>query len=179
MDRGIALSKLIKFITLTVACDGYLNFMGNEFGHPEWIDFPREGNDWSFSHARRQWNLADNGFLKYQLLGNFDKAMISLVKKEKVLSDRKAKVIKVDHEKKIIVFRRGELVFVFNFSEESLPDYELSDLPLGYWKVRLNTDSEEFGGFGRISETVTYETNDKGSFKIYLPTYTALVLEQA
>ncbi len=179
MDRGIALSKLIKFITLTVACDGYLNFMGNEFGHPEWIDFPREGNDWSFKHARRQWSLAENRFLKYQLLGNFDKAMISLIKKEKVLSDRKAKVIRVDHDKKIIVFRRGELIFVFNFSEESLPDYELSDLPLGYWKVCLSSDREEFGGFGRISETMTYETNDKGSFKIYLPTYTALVLEQA
>ena len=103
----------------------------------------------------------------------------SLVKKEKVLSDRKAKVIRVDHEKKIIVFKRGELIFVFNFSEESLPDYELSDLPLGYWNVCLNSDRKEFGGFGRISETVTYETNEKGSFKIYLPTYTALVLEQA
>ncbi len=71
VSRGIALHKMIRFITLATAGNGYLNFMGNEFGHPEWIDFPREGNNWSFHFARRQWHLADDPDLKYQFLCPF------------------------------------------------------------------------------------------------------------
>ena len=178
MDRGIALSKLIKFITLTVACDGYLNFMGNEFGHPEWIDFPREGNGWSFHHARRQWSLADNGFLKYELLGNFDKAMLKLVKKHKVLSDRAAQSLWIDQEKKVIVFKRGELIFLFNFSGESMPDYRANNLPFGKYRVELDSDRAEFGGFDRVAQDVQYETDMYGVVRIYLPERTAIVLKK-
>ena len=85
VERGMALHKMIRLMTISTGGDGYLNFMGNEFGHPEWIDFPREGNDWSYAHARRQWSLADNGFLRYSFLGDFDKAMLRLVKRYKVL----------------------------------------------------------------------------------------------
>ena len=179
MHRGIALAKLIRFVTLVLGCDGYLNFMGNEFGHPEWIDFPREGNGWSYAYARRQWSLAENGFLKYEQLGNFDKAMISLVKKQKVLSDRNAQCIDINHEKKVMLFKRGDLVFVFNFGWDSMDGYELFGLPLGQYKVVLDSDKAEFGGLGRVSSEVTYQTDEDGRFKIYLPDRTAIVLEQA
>ncbi|MBQ2957802.1 MAG: alpha amylase C-terminal domain-containing protein [Clostridia bacterium] len=178
MDRGIALSKLIRFVTLVLGCDGYLNFMGNEFGHPEWIDFPREGNGWSYHYARRQWSLADNGFLKFQQLGDFDKAMISLVKKQKVLSDKNAQCIDINHEKKVMLFKRGGLVFVFNFGSESMDGYELFGLPLGQYKAVLDSDREKFGGFGRVSSDYVYQTDEDGKFKIYLPERTAIVLEQ-
>ncbi len=179
MHRGIALAKLIRFVTLVLGCDGYLNFMGNEFGHPEWIDFPREGNGWSYAYARRQWSLAENGFLKYEQLGNFDKAMISLVKKQKVLSDRNAQCIDINHEKKVMLFKRGDLIFVFNFGWDSMDGYELFGLPLGQYKVVLDSDKAEFGGLGRVSSEVTYQTDEDGRFKIYLPDRTAIVLEQA
>lgn len=84
VDRGIALHKMIRLLTITTAGDGYLNFMGNEWGHPEWIDFPREGNNWSYEHARRQWHLMEDPTLRYHFLNDFDKAMLKLVKREKI-----------------------------------------------------------------------------------------------
>ena len=179
MDRGMALAKLIRFITLTVACDGYLNFMGNEFGHPEWIDFPRKGNGWSFHYARRQWRLADNPELKYQQLGNFDRDMLKLVKKEKVLSDRQAKNLWIDQEKKVLVYERGDLLFLFNFGGQSLPGYPVNNLPAGKWKVVMDTDRSEYGGYERVAQDVVYETDEKGSFLIYAPERTAIVLKKA
>ncbi len=178
MDRGIALSKIIKLITLAVACDGYLNFMGNEFGHPEWIDFPREGNNWSFAHARRQWSLADNKDLKFELLGNFDKAMISLIKKEKVLSDRAAKLIHIDHEKKVILFERGDLLFAFNFGVQPVTDFKVTAPELGQWRVILDSDRTDFGGYGRVSAKKTYATDEAGVFAVDIPERAAIVLEQ-
>lgn len=178
MDRGIAFSKLIKFITLTAACDGYLNFMGNEFGHPEWIDFPREGNGWSFHYARRQWSLADNVFLKYRQLGDFDKAMLALVKKHKVLEDRCAQSLWIDQEKKVVVFKRGELIFLFNFGAESLSGYAVRHLPVGRYRVVMDSDQKEFGGFDRVAQNMDYETDEDGTTHIYLPERTAIVLKQ-
>lgn len=32
---------MIRLLTFSLGSKAYLNFMGNEFGHPEWIDFPR------------------------------------------------------------------------------------------------------------------------------------------
>ena len=52
-----------------------MNFIGNEFGHPEWLDFPRQGNNSSFHYARRQFHLADDPLLRYKFLNEFDKAM--------------------------------------------------------------------------------------------------------
>jgi 1,4-alpha-glucan branching enzyme len=86
IERGVALHKMIRLITLSLGGEGYLNFMGNEFGHPEWIDFPREGNNWSYFYCRRQWHLADDPALRYEYLLQFDKEMIQLAKTQNLLS---------------------------------------------------------------------------------------------
>ena len=178
VDRGMALSKLIRLITCTVSGDGYLNFMGNEFGHPEWIDFPREGNGWSGHYARRQWSLADNPDLKYAQLGAFDREMTALARH--ALTDRAAHCIWVDEARKVVLYIRGGYVFAFNFHPtESYPDLQLTGLPAGKWRVAMDTDEARFGGFARISHEAVYETNEEDGtwgFKIYLPSRTALVL---
>ena len=115
IDRGIALHKMIRLVTMATAGDGYLNFMGNEFGHPEWIDFPREGNGWSYKYARRQWSLAEPDYLRYKYLLNFDNAMIRLGKSEDILSGRPELLVQ-DEEKKILVFKRINCIFAFNFN---------------------------------------------------------------
>jgi 1,4-alpha-glucan branching enzyme len=88
IERGMALHKMIRLISHGLGGEGYLNFMGNEFGHPEWLDFPREGNDsrydrvfnTSYHYARRQYNLIDDRMLRYKYLYAFDKAMQHLHK---------------------------------------------------------------------------------------------------
>jgi 1,4-alpha-glucan branching enzyme len=114
IDRGIALHKLIRLITISLGGDGYLNFIGNEFGHPEWIDFPREGNDWSHQYAKRQWSLADNKDLKYQCLGNWDKAMIECIENNKLLATTKVTQLKMDTANQVIIFEKNQLIFIFN-----------------------------------------------------------------
>ena len=116
IDRGITLHKMLRLFTISLGGEGYLNFIGNEFGHPEWIDFPREGNNWSYKYARRQWSLMDRGDLKYKYLSNWDKAMISLVKENEVLAAPDAKQINMDAANKVIIYEKGGLVFIFNFS---------------------------------------------------------------
>ena len=124
VERGMALHKMIRLMTISTGGEAYLNFMGNEFGHPEWIDFPREGNGWSYAHARRQWSLSDNGFLRYSQLGDFDKAMLRLVKRHKVLSDGYPYLWQTDRDNKTLVFSHKGLLFVFNWHPQtSLPDY--------------------------------------------------------
>lgn len=185
IDRMIALHKMIRFITLATAYGGYLNFMGNEFGHPEWIDFPREGNGWNFHYARRQWSLVDNGFLKYEWLNNFDNGMIELAKKYKLDSQKDAENLWIDEKKKIIAFERGGLLFVFNFHPSQsqtnfwLPAHLTGE---GKYKAIFSTDEVDFGGQGRISEDYEYytQTDDKRGlgFEIYLPCRTAVVFKK-
>lgn len=120
----MALHKMIRLFTISLAGQAYLNFMGNEFGHPEWIDFPREGNGWSYAHARRMWSLAENGFLRYSYLGEFDRAMLKLVRRYSILSSGYAYNHKMDTENKTVVFSHRDIVFVFNWHpDRSLPDY--------------------------------------------------------
>ncbi len=185
IDRAIALLKMIRFITLSLASDGYLNFMGNEFGHPEWIDFPREGNNWSFQYARRQWSLADNGFLKYQWLQDFDRAMLKFARKYRVMVKRDLNNLWIDQENKLLAFAKGGLVYLFNFhptkSQEAflLP---VNPVGAGDYQVVFSTDSEAFGGQGRISEELIYQTEftqERGlAFKVYAPCRTAMVLKR-
>ena len=185
IDRMIALHKMIRFITLATAYGGYLNFMGNEFGHPEWIDFPREGNGWNFHYARRQWSLVDNGFLKYEWLNNFDNGMIELAKKYKLDSQKDAENLWIDEKKKIIAFERGGLLFVFNFHPSQsqtnfwLPAHLTGE---GKYKAIFSTDEVDFGGQGHISEDYEYytQTDDKRGlgFEIYLPCRTAVVFKK-
>ncbi|MDR2471984.1 MAG: alpha amylase C-terminal domain-containing protein, partial [Tannerella sp.] len=148
VERGMALHKMIRLVTATTVNGGYLNFMGNEFGHPEWIDFPREGNGWSYKYARRQWNLVDNHELKYHLLGDFDREMLALINS---VSDFQAiPILKVwDSESdRILAYRRGEMLFVFNFNPtRSFTDYGFLTPP-GKYRIILNTDAKRFGGFG-------------------------------
>ena len=152
IDRGMALHKMIRLMTIATGGDAYLNFMGNEFGHPEWIDFPREGNGWSYAHARRQWSLAKNGFLRYSWLGDFDRAMIRLVRKYKVLNDGYPWNLLMDDRNKTIVFSHGRLLFVFNWHPTaSIPDYELPVQGAGKYVPILSTDEARFGGPARQS----------------------------
>ena len=147
VGRGMALHKMIRLATLATINGGYLNFMGNEWGHPEWIDFPREGNGWSYAHARRQWSLADNGFLRYAWLGDFDRAMIALVRQYGVLSDGYAWNLLMDDLNKTMVFSHGRLLFVFNWHPAaSIPDYELPVQGPGKYVPLLSTDEKRFGG---------------------------------
>lgn len=162
--RGIALHKLIRLITYGLGGEGYLNFMGNEFGHPEWIDFPREGNNSSYHYARRQWNLATDPLLRYQYLRNFDQAMHQLEIKSHWLSTTQyvqvcqppirisINVIKCKHEQdKMIAFERGGLLWIFNFHPtESWVDYRIGCSRPGKYRIVLSSDAKEFGGFDRV-----------------------------
>ena len=185
MDRAIALHKLIRFITVTVGGEGYLNFMGNEFGHPEWIDFPREGNGWSFKYARRQWSLADNPALKYEWLGNFDKDMLKLVRKFRLLGKKDLQCLHVYNDKKLVFYTKGDLLFVFNFHPYS--SYESEFVPTGSlgegdFKCIFSSDDDRFGGKNRISTAVTYATKEESGrgfgFNLYIPSRTCMVLQK-
>lgn len=180
VDRGVALHKMIRFLTLSLAQGGYLNFMGNEFGHPEWIDFPRAGNDWSLQYARRQWNLLDNKDLKYPLLNHFDQQMIHFVSQHQILEHPAYPYVQ-NCEQQLLIFERNKAIFVFNFSPMySYTDYEVY-APHGTYKIVLNSDSLSNGGFGNIDEAIEYKTFLKeGTTKIrlYIPARTCFVLEK-
>jgi len=181
VERGIALHKMIRLVSIATAGDGYLNFMGNEFGHPEWIDFPREGNNWSFKYARRQWELSDNKKLKYYYLVEFDKAMVNLIKSENTLA-YKPYGIRQNTSDGVLIFKRGTLVFVFNFSPAtSFTDYGF-EIDLGKYKVVLNSDNSLFGGTNRNDDRIMHYTqfeNDVDRLKLYLPSRSAMVLRMA
>ena len=186
VHRGIALHKMIRLVTLGTINGGYLNFMGNEFGHPEWIDFPREGNGWSYKYARRQWNLVDNPELDYHFLGDFDRKMIGVVKGERNFIKTPVQEIWHNDGDQVLAFMRGDLVFVFNFSPtRSFTDYGFL-VPEGDYKVVLNSDAKEFGGNGFADDTMVHHTNfdpvyekdHKGWLKLYIPARSAVVLKK-
>ena len=185
-NRGIALHKMIRLLTASTINGGYLNFMGNEFGHPEWIDFPREGNGWGYKYARRQWNLVDNKELCYHYLGDFDEAMLKTIKT--VRNFQKTPVVEVWHNDgdQILAFSRGDLLFVFNFSpNRSYTDYGFI-VPQGSYDVVLNTDNKLYGGNDLADDSVRhftnydpiYEKDGKGWLKLYIPARSAVVLRK-
>ena len=179
IDRGIALHKMLRLITLTLGGEGYLTFMGNEFGHPEWIDFPREGNGWSYHYCRRQWSLADDPKLKYQYLLKFEKDMVALSKKYKVLGSQDVQLL-LDNEKKLLFCQKGKLFLAFNFHPtESFVGQPLPVPELGNYMVIQSTDDYCYGGQGRVHH-ISYEAKENGSAKpqiqMYLPCRTAAVL---
>ena len=176
VDRGIALHKMIRLVTAATAGDGYLNFMGNEFGHPEWIDFPREGNGWSFDHARRQWSLAEPDYLRYRYLRNFDSAMVHLIRKERSLF-AKPELMVQDEQKKVLIFKRGNCIFAFNFNpSESFAGYGFK-APEGEWADVMDSDEAAFDGFSRI-KTGEHHFTAGGQLYLYLPSRTAIVLKK-
>ena len=182
IDRAMALHKMIRLVTASTAGEGYLNFMGNEFGHPEWLDFPREGNGWSYHYCRRQWSLVDNPDLRYVDLSEFDKAMIALLKKERLL-DKKAEFLLLNHGDKVLAYKKGDLVFVFNFHPgKSYEGYELPINKPGKYRVVLSTDDKLFGGSERVDKTYVYtsekQPDERVGFKCYLPSRSAIVFKK-
>ena len=159
VDRGIALHKIIRLITLAIGGEGYLNFMGNEFGHPEWIDFPRHGNNWSYNYARRQWHLRDDPNLLYHFLADFDRDMIGVTKDYEILVNNVPCLLHEHDQNKILAFERAGLVFIFNFNPvQSFTDYQIP-APAGCYKIVLDSDHIRFGGHGRLQNDQLYSTN--------------------
>ncbi|WP_109831401.1 alpha amylase C-terminal domain-containing protein [Reichenbachiella versicolor] len=182
IDRGMALHKMLRLFTAALGGEGYLNFIGNEFGHPEWIDFPREGNGWSYKYARRQWHLVDNKKLKYQYLNNFDKEMISVIKDNDILSAYGAQQLNMDAENKVIVFERNNLLFVFNFStDKSIPDYKFISNQKGTYEIILDSDAGQLGGHARIDPSTTFiteKTEHGNQLSIYTVSRSVQVLKK-
>ncbi|MBR5472191.1 MAG: alpha amylase C-terminal domain-containing protein [Oscillibacter sp.] len=181
IDRAIALHKMIRLFTLAGG-EAYLNFMGNEFGHPEWIDFPREGNGWSFHYCRRQWSLRDNGFLKYQWLGDFDRDMVLLTKKHRMFTQRMGDLRLLKEPEQAIVFSRKGLLFAFNFHPSQSLTNVLVPVPHhADYVLALSSDDEKYGGQNLVSHEVTYFTKEFDGqifVELYLPARTAIVLKE-
>jgi len=184
IERGIALHKMIRLFTISLGGHAYMNFMGNEFGHPEWIDFPREGNNWNYKYCRRQWSLVDNPDLKYHYLAAFDKKMIEIIRENKIMTSMFAQQLNMDDHNKTIIFERNNLIFIFNFHiSNSIPDYEFP-VPLpGDFKIIMNTDHKDFGGHNRIEENRLYPTFQKENesrhfIKLYITNRTAIILKK-
>ncbi len=187
VERGVALHKLIRLVTLSTSGGGYLNFMGNEFGHPEWIDFPREGNGWSYKYARRQWSLSEPDYLRYSYLRAFDEQIVHYARKQKIL-DEAPVLLTSDEEKKILIFKRRNTIFAFNFNPEgSFADYGFP-APAGEWAHVFDSDEARFDGFGRVKAGEHHFTipeqspNGNQSYhdtlKLYLPNRCVIVLEK-
>jgi len=181
IDRAIALHKMIRLFTLAGGGEGYLNFMGNEFGHPEWIDFPREGNGWSFHYCRRQWSLLENGFLKYQWLGDFDREMVRLTKRNNMFEQRMANLLLLQEPEKVIAFYRKGLLFAFNFNtSQSYTNVRIPVPNNADYTMKLSSDDVVYGGQGLV-EYMTYEAKEidgKYYVDLYLPARTAVVLKE-
>lgn len=183
VDRGIALHKLIRLITLATGGNGYLNFMGNEFGHPEWIDFPREGNHWSYHYARRQWHLRDDPELHYYYLAEFDRAMIKMAVDYNLLDSPGATLLHEHNSDQVLGFERAGLIFIFNFHPiQSHTNYPVNVLP-GTYTLLLDTDNSIFVGQGRLKHPQDFFSMIRKNgakcenyIQVYLPTRTAIVL---
>lgn len=185
VDRAVALTKMVRLATLSTINGGYLNFMGNEFGHPEWVDFPRQGNGWSYDYARRQWSLADNTELLYNDLECFDRAIVQTLGNDGEWTRTPAELQYTNEEEQVLCYSRGDLFFVYNFSpERSYSDYEIA-LPRGIYQEILDTDNPLYGGYGLIDHNVLHHSectdgreDKKCKVRFYLPARTALVLRR-
>jgi len=183
IERGLGLHKMIRLLVHSLGGEGYLNFEGNEFGHPEWLDFPRAGNNNSYHYARRQWNVVDDEMLRYKYLNNFDAAMNHLESQYNWLGSPQAYVSLKHEVDKVIVFERAGLLFVFNFHpSQSFADYRVGVEEPGEYRVVLSSDEKKFGGFARVDTSGKYFTTPMGWngrknwLQVYIPTRTCLVL---
>ena len=178
IDRAMAIHKMARLATLAAAGHGYMTFIGNEFGHPEWVDFPRAGNNWSYAHARRRWSLRDDPELRFGLLADFDQAMLELFNAERILAVPQPELPFVNDGDHVLAFGRGEFRFVFNFH----PDKSFTDYPIpvggGSFDHVMDTDEDRFGGHGRIAAGQEFFSDDAGKISTYLPSRSAMVLKQ-
>ena len=181
IDRGMALHKMLRLITMSLGGEGYLTFMGNEFGHPEWIDFPREGNGWSYHYCRRQWSLADNPFLRYKYLHAFEVEMVEMAKKQKVIGGQDQQLL-LHNSDKVLVYKKGGAYFAFNFHPTNSYDGYFVKMPeTGKYEVLFSTDDHCFGGHARVHRltyTATKTPDGRIGFQMYLPNRTAIVLRK-
>jgi 1,4-alpha-glucan branching enzyme len=186
IDRAMSLHKIIRMIVASCSGGGYLNFMGNEFGHPEWIDFPRAGNNWSCKHARRQWSLLDDKKLRFHYLADFDADMVELLKTSGIFKHDFPRLLNADENNQVVFFERGGLYFIFNFNpNQSFTNYDLP-AEAGKYKIIFNSDRPEYGGFNRLDESIIYFTTFKGHISslaanyltLYIPNRTAMVLKK-
>ena len=186
IERGIALHKIIRLLTLTTAGSGYLNFMGNEFGHPEWIDFPREGNNWSYKYARRQWSLAENTDLKYHWLQDFDRVLLDFANESDSYEDKFSSLVHANEANQVLAYKRKDYLFVFNFSPMTSFTNYLIAADAGKYQILFTTDDVEFGGQSRIDKDYIYFTTNNGkittletnSLSLYIPARTAFVMKK-
>ncbi len=185
VNRAIALHKMARLATAALNGGAYLNFMGNEFGHPEWIDFPREGNGNSYAHARRQWSLRDDPNLRFKGLGDFDETMLHALAKSKALKSSPMRLA-ANEPDKVLAFVRGDLLFAFNFNPtRSFSDYGILVPPASTWDHLFDSDETRFGGQGRITaggeyipSLVRHGDELVQMIKLYLPARTAVVLKR-
>ncbi len=181
IDRAIALHKMIRMFTLAGGGEAYLNFMGNEFGHPEWIDFPREGNGWSFHYCRRQWSLKENGYLKYQWLNDFDEDMVKLTKENRIFDQRMGDQRLYMKDEKILVFYRNGLLFAFNFHpSQSMVDVKVPLPRKADYTVAMSSDDLKYGGQELVEHMKYVARSRKGEayIQLYLPARTVVVLKE-
>ncbi|HEY7088574.1 MAG TPA: alpha-amylase family glycosyl hydrolase [Tepidisphaeraceae bacterium] len=183
IDRGMALHKMIRLITFSLGGEGYLNFMGNEFGHPEWVDFPREGNGFSYKYARRQWSLVDNNLLRYRFLNEFDRAMMDLDQRFHILNDSLIEQLALHEDTRQLIYRRGPVVFVFNLHPtESFTGLRIPVPDAHDYHLVLSTEAKRFGGPGLVQEDMIYPWQHvpmygrNQSIQLYLPARSAQVL---
>uniref|UniRef100_A0A8C8RCE2 1,4-alpha-glucan-branching enzyme n=1 Tax=Pelusios castaneus TaxID=367368 RepID=A0A8C8RCE2_9SAUR len=184
IDRGIQLHKMIRLITHALGGEGYLNFMGNEFGHPEWLDFPRKGNNESYHYARRQFHLADDHLLRYRFLNAFDRDMNKLEERFGWLASPPAFVSEKHESNKVIIFERANLIFIFNFHPlKSYTEYRVGAETPGKYKIVLDSDAPEYGGHQRLDHDTEYFTEQYShnyrlnSLLVYIPSRVAIVLQ--
>jgi 1,4-alpha-glucan branching enzyme len=180
VDRGMALHKMIRLLSLATAGDGYLTFMGNEFGHPEWIDFPREGNGWSYRYARRQWSLVDNPDLRYRFLCDFEEAMLRLAKSESLFDSRPYAVVQHVADQ-VLIFKRGDLLFVFNFNPARSFAHYRFPADAGKYLMLLDSDALCFDGFGRVDAATPHFTlydRQAHFLQLYIPSRTGMALKR-
>jgi len=177
IERGIALHKIIRLMTLAFGGEGWLNFMGNEFGHPEWLDFPREGNDWSYHYCRRQWSLLDNPDLKYHWLAEWDRDLVKLAQEKNLLQAPPANLLHIDQENKILIAERANLIFVINLSHNrSIPDYGIPPHNTHTHHLLLDSDARPYGGHARLDHTVDYPIHHDGQLRLYTTSRSAIIL---
>ncbi len=181
IERGMSIHEMLRLLTMSLGGEGYLTFMGNEFGHPEWIDFPREGNGWSYHYCRRQWHLADDPNLKYHYLRDFEKDMVAQAKKNHVIGGQDKQLL-VHNEDNVLAYQKGGATFVFNFDpSRSFYGYFVPTADEGTYQVLLSTDDYCYGGQGRIYHqdyTATVQPDGRVGFQVYLPSRTAMMLRK-
>ena len=183
IERGIALHKIIRLFTLISGGEGWLNFMGNEFGHPEWLDFPREGNEWSYHYCRRQWSLADHPELRYQHLNQFESTMIHLTKEHSLLACDPAQMLYVHNTDQVLIAERGCRIFIFNLNPtQSFTNYSTpmpsNVKPGDQYRIILDSDTPEHGGHSRLNHSVNYQVDALSKINLYIPSRTCIVLER-